>query len=164
MIFKKVISTIIAVDCALGCITYGVKTAEERTLATMSAIEQRIDEAKDKEVTYTQKTDITKYYKKNLGTFSLTFYVPDTKWGYQTATGVRSQHLKTCAVDPNVIPYGSTILIIGNNNERLYLKAVDCGNGIKGQKIDVFWDGSVKSGYDYFADFGTVHTVWLLEE
>lgn len=163
MMFKKVISAMVAVDCALGCITYGVKTAEERTLATMASIEQRIEDQAQETKMQHQATK-NPYIKKNLGTFSLTFYVPDSKWGYATATGVRSQHLKTCAVDPKVIPYGSVIQITGNNGQTLTLKAVDCGNGIKNNAIDVFWDGSVSSGYAWMAEFGTIHTVYLLEE
>ncbi|MBO7712389.1 MAG: 3D domain-containing protein [Methanobrevibacter sp.] len=159
MIFKKVISTIIAVDCALGCITCGVKTAEERTLEKMSAY---IDEVDDYNPVETAKS--SPYVKKNLGAFSLTFYVPDKQWGYQTSTGVKSVHKKTCAVDPRVIPLGSRIRIIGNNGEILDLLCCDIGGGIKGNKIDVFYDGSVKSGYDWIARFGTIHNVYLLEE
>lgn len=160
---KKVLTAIIAADFALGAISCGVKKAEENTLATMAQLEQRIEDNR----TTAQATGTAThnpYVKKNLGTFSLTFYVPDKKWGYQTSTGVRSQHLKTCAVDPNVIPYGSVIQITGSNGQTLRLKAVDCGNGIKGSKIDIFYDGSVSDGYDWIAEFGTVHTVYLLEE
>lgn len=97
----------------------------------------------------------------NLGTFKLTFYTPhDDKWGYQTATGVRSEHLKTCAVDPKVIPYGSVLQITGSNGQTLTLKAVDCGSAIKGNKIDIFWDGDTQSGYDWMAKFGTTHEVY----
>lgn len=158
---KKIISTIIAADFMLGSIACGVKTAEERTLATMAEIEQRIE---IHECPASVKTRSERYIKDSLGVFTLTFYVPDEQWGYQTATGVRSQHLATCAVDPDVIPYGSVIRIEGNNGQVLTLKAVDCGGGIVGNKIDIFWDGSVASGYKWIAEFGTVHSVYLLEE
>lgn len=49
------------------------------------------------------------------------------------STGVTAVEGKTIAVDPTVIPYGSTILINGNE----YI-AEDCGGAIKGNKIDVF--------------------------
>ena len=159
--FKKVITAIIAADFALGAISCGVKKAEENTLATMAQLEQRIEEHDGWDVPTSRSG---RYVKDSLGVFSLTFYVPDTEWGYQTATGVRSQHLATCAVDPKVIPLGSVIRITGNNGQTLTLKCVDVGGGIKGNKIDIFWDGSVASGYEWMARFGTVQSVYLLEE
>lgn len=50
-----------------------------------------------------------------------------------TSTGAIAKEGKTIAVDPSVIPYGSTVLIDGKE----YL-AQDCGGDIKGNKIDVF--------------------------
>ena len=107
------------------------------------------------------------YIKNNLGTFSLTFYIPDAQWGYNTATGEKPVHLGTCAVDPKVIPYGSVIKIVGNNGQTIILRANDCGGGIKGNKIDIFWDtaiASVSDGYKWMGSFGTIHAVYLLEE
>lgn len=90
----------------------------------------------------------------HLGRFQLTVYTPESdggKWGYQTATGVRSQHLATCAVDPTVIPYGTTVIVGGENGLRL--KAVDCGSGVKGKQIDIFYDGTERQAL-----------IWLMEE
>ncbi|MEF2615095.1 3D domain-containing protein [Faecalibacillus faecis] len=50
-----------------------------------------------------------------------------------TSTGVIAEEGKTIAVDPSIIPYGSTVLIDGKE----YL-AQDCGGTIKGNKIDIF--------------------------
>ncbi|MBQ6264935.1 MAG: 3D domain-containing protein [Clostridia bacterium] len=162
--FKKIITGLLAADFALGALATGVQKAEERTLATMSQIEERIEQH---ECPVIVKTRSDNYIKDSLGVFTLTFYVPDEQWGYQTATGVRSQHLATCAVDPDVIPYGSVIRIEGNNGQVLTLKAVDCGGGIVGNKIDIFYDapnhGGVKAGYDWIAEFGEVASVYLLE-
>ena len=158
--FKKVLTTIIAADFALGAISCGVKKAEENTLATMAAIEQRIEEGCNSKKTKT----VSPYAKKDLGYFSLTFYVPDGKWGRATATGEEPVHLRTCAVDPRIVPYGSVLLVVSDTGRTLTVRANDCGSGIIGNKLDVFWDKSVAEGYDFFADFGTVAHVYLLEE
>ena len=52
-----------------------------------------------------------------------------------TATGVKARANRTVAVDPNVIPYGSEVIIDGN----IYI-AEDCGGAIKGNRIDIFFD------------------------
>jgi len=100
--------------------------------------------------------------QKYIGKCRLTIYTPtETHWGYTTATGVYSQHLTTCAVDPKVIPYGSTVVIKGNGNE-LRLLAVDCGN-FKGKMIDIFYEGSVSDGVAYLISaFGAEYgEVWI---
>ena len=71
---------------------------------------------------------------KALGQFTITFYWPgEDQYGNLTSTGAIAEEGKTIAVDPSIIPYGSTILINGNE----YI-AEDCGGAIKGNKIDVF--------------------------
>lgn len=71
---------------------------------------------------------------KSLGQFVITFYWPgEDKYGSLTSTGMIAQEGRTIAVDPSIIPYGSTILINGDE----YI-AQDCGGAIKGNKIDVF--------------------------
>jgi 3D (Asp-Asp-Asp) domain-containing protein len=158
--FKKVITTLLAADFALGAISCGVKKAEERTLATMSAIEQRIEEAAPDKLSRT----VSPYAKQDLGYFSLTFYVPDAKWGRATATGEEPVHLMTCAVDPRIVPYGSVLLVVSSTGKTITVRANDCGSGIIGNKLDIFWDRSISEGYDYFEDFGTIAHVYLLEE
>lgn len=76
----------------------------------------------------------------NLGQFTLTAYCPcyscNGQWAYgPTATGVMPQAGRTIAVDPNVIPYGTKVLINGNT----YI-AEDCGGAILGNRIDVYFD------------------------
>lgn len=71
---------------------------------------------------------------KALGQFTITYYWPgEDIYGSLTSTGVIAQEGKTIAVDPSIIPYGSTVLIDGKE----YL-AQDCGGAIKGNKIDIF--------------------------
>lgn len=80
-----------------------------------------------------------------LGEFTLTAYCPGRcccgKWasGY-TATGTLATESRTIAVDPHVIPYGSRVLLIfPNGTQRTYI-AEDCGGGVNGNHIDVFFD------------------------
>lgn len=92
--------------------------------------------------------------------FRITCYTPYSDggvWGYQTSTGVRSTHLKTCAVDPRVIPLYSTILVNG-----LELQAVDVGGAVKGNKIDIFYDGTSAEARAWLDSFGEYHTVTIL--
>lgn len=76
----------------------------------------------------------------DLGEFKITAYCPCTKCCGQwakgiTSTGVTAQANRTIAVDPKVIPYGTTVLIDGNE----YI-AEDCGGAIKGKRIDIYFD------------------------
>ena len=68
-----------------------------------------------------------------------TAYCPCDKcsdgYGRATATGKTATAGRTIAVDPKIIPYGSKVTINGNT----YI-AEDCGGGIKGAKVDIFFD------------------------
>lgn len=75
---------------------------------------------------------------KSLGQFKLTFYTPDPaeNGGYGvTATGksLSENVWKAIAVDPRVIPLGSTVYIEGFGT----FTAEDTGGAIKGNRIDV---------------------------
>ena len=182
---KKVTAIIMAADVVFSLVTCGTHRKTQRVdvepikevvseqvsayfedvKETNEKVSKKISESFDSSTSKSSNTvSYNPYIGKKLGKFSLTFYVADAKWGYNTATGVRSQHLATCAVDPKVIPYGTVILIKGDNGKELILKAVDCGNGIIGNRIDVFWDKSISEGYTFFDDFGIYQEVYLLEE
>ena len=116
--------------------------------------------------TTTEKETSTKVavipFKTSLGYFKITVYCPSSdggRWGYQTSTGAKSTHLKTCAVDPNVIPMGSTIKING-----LTLKAVDTGNKVKGNVVDIFYDGTRDEAMAWVSEFGTRHEVYIIQQ
>lgn len=78
-----------------------------------------------------------------LGQFTVTYYWPgEDKYGRLTSTGNIAREGKTIAVDPTIIPYGSIVLINGNE----YV-AQDCGGAIKGNKIDIFVDSPKMQKY-----------------
>lgn len=80
-----------------------------------------------------------------LGEFTLTAYCPGRcccgKWasGY-TATGTLATEGRTIAVDPKVIPYGTRVLLIWPDGTQHSYTAEDCGGGVNGNHIDVFFD------------------------
>lgn len=75
----------------------------------------------------------------SLGMFKLTAYCPCDKcsgpWGTQTSTGTTAIQGRTIAVDSNVIPYGTVVVI----NSQEYI-AEDCGGAIDGNDIDIFFN------------------------
>lgn len=80
-----------------------------------------------------------------LGEFTLTAYCPGRcccgKWasGY-TATGTLATEGRTIAVDPKVIPYGTRVLLIWPDGTQHSYIAEDCGGGVNGSHIDVFFN------------------------
>ena len=80
-----------------------------------------------------------------LGEFTLTAYCPGRcccgVWanGY-TATGTLATEGRTIAVDPKVIPYGTRVLLIWPDGTQHSYIAEDCGGGVNGNHIDVFFN------------------------
>lgn len=70
-----------------------------------------------------------------LGEFEITAYSYSEGYGenYQTASGAIPKPYYTVAVDPAVIPLGSTLYIEGIGE----VKAQDTGGAVKGQVIDL---------------------------
>lgn len=95
---------------------------------------QQVEVVDNKPEVVTQKPKI-----KSLGMYTITGYCPCTgcsaNWGTNTATGVAATAERTVAVDPTVIPYGTTLII----NGKRYV-AEDCGGNIKGKRIDIYFD------------------------
>lgn len=79
-----------------------------------------------------------------LGGFTLTAYCPCAKCCGKTdgitATGTTAAEGRTIAVDPRVIPYGSTVTIYFADGKSHTYTAEDCGGAIKENRIDVFFD------------------------
>lgn len=73
----------------------------------------------------------------SMGEFLLTYYCSceecSGQWGTQTATGNHCEQGRTVAVDPDVIAYGTRILI----DDNVYV-AEDCGSLVKGDHIDIY--------------------------
>lgn len=80
-----------------------------------------------------------------LGEYTLTAYCACSKccgvWanGY-TATGTLATEGRTIAVDPDVIPYGSRVLLIWPDGTQHSYISEDCGGGVNGNHIDVFFN------------------------
>lgn len=88
----------------------------------------------------------------SIGKFKLTAYCPCRKcsdgYGNRTSTGVKAKEGRTIAVDPDVIPYGTKVYIKGSGE----FVAEDCGGGVKGKHIDVYFNShrkAVKFGVKY---------------
>ncbi len=91
-----------------------------------------------------------------LGTFTVTHYCPCyaccKKTDGITFTGTQATEGRTVAVDPDVIPLGSTVVIDGQE----YI-AEDIGGAIKGNRLDIF-----KSSHDEALQAGIVQAeVWI---
>lgn len=107
-----------------------------------------VDESAEEPQMYFEVIDDS-FLNKYIGRCRLTVYTPsEGSWGYATATGEKSQHLMTCAVDPNVIPYNSIVVITDKDGEEWRFKAIDCGN-FKGNWIDIFFDGTERHGIEW---------------
>ena len=98
----------------------------------------------------------TEVSKKYLGKFELSFYSKEQFPNSPTSTGVMPEVGRTVAVDPKVIPYGTSIEIDGFGVR----VAEDTGGAIKGKKLDIF----VEKTSEAF-QLGRIHNVdvWVVE-
>lgn len=132
----------------------------EKTIYLPQAIYYTAEREKTPEpVELTEEETIT-YTLEDLGEFKLTAYCTCPKccgeWadGF-TYTGTEATPGRTIAVDPDVIPLGSTVLI----NDLPYT-AEDIGGAIKGNRIDVLFPSHREA-----LEFGVQHTnVSILKE
>ena len=147
------------------CISEAQKTpAEEIEMITEweDVIRWRIDEAdvsiEGIETVFVEKAEEETIKNKSLGFFKLTAYCPckscSDNWGTQTSTGATATEGRTVAVDPKVIPYGTTLIING-----IEYIAEDCGGAIKGNKIDIYFESHKKA-----LEFGIQYTEIFVKE
>ena len=113
-------------------------TAEERAAAQAAEVSDAYDPAWDIPASEPAACDDV-----FLGEYTLTAYCPCTRCCGKsdgiTATGTLAAEGRTIAVDPRVIPYGSHVLLIWpDGTQRTYI-AEDCGSGVTGNRIDVFF-------------------------
>lgn len=108
-----------------------IETAAEPKIETINIIENT--QAKP------QPMQIRQYLPKSIGSYTLTAYCSCSKCCGKndciTASGAKATQGITIAVDPNVIPYGTEVIINGHT----YI-AQDCGGAIKGKRIDIYFD------------------------
>ena len=111
---------------------------------------------KSNKTPYADKKEKVEYIEPqkliSLGEFRLTAYCPCIiccgKWsGSPTASGVMPVANHTIAVDTNVIPFGTEVVVNGN----AYI-AEDTGSAIKGNRIDIYMSDhneALKFGVQY---------------
>ena len=97
------------------------------------------------------------------GEFKLTAYCPCMKCCGKTdgitSTGTLAAEGRTIAVDPRVIPYGSSVTIYFADGTSHTYTAEDCGGAIKENRIDVFF-----SSHDAARAFGVQSAMVYVEE
>jgi 3D (Asp-Asp-Asp) domain-containing protein len=157
---KKLLVAVVLSVCISSVLTYKVvvNKHEKEVITRLSATVSRANTTCD---TYRTRTlqlqnevnELTAHIetlkqvteKYSVDTFQVTAYSPyDNVSGMEndgnpnkTATGTKPRP-GTIAVDPEVIPYGSKIIIIYEDGTVEYGIAEDCGGLIKGNIIDVF--------------------------
>jgi 3D (Asp-Asp-Asp) domain-containing protein len=94
-------------------------------------------------------------------TVSATAYTTERQENKVTATGTTAR-VGAIAVDPKIIPYGTRMYVLASDGSWVYgyASAEDCGGGIKGNKIDLFFDT-----YDECIQFGVKDAVvYILDD
>lgn len=129
-------------------------TEEVRGVGRYSVIPvtEMVTEPEVTSVLTTETEAITEPALTPLGSFKLTAYCPCPKCCGQwadgiTYTGTTATAGRTIAVDPNIIPLGSTVYI----NGQAYI-AEDIGGAIKENRVDVFFsthDEALQFGVQY---------------
>ena len=149
---KKLLVAVALSVCISSILTYKVivDKHEKETVTRLSATVSRTNTSHKTKALHNELTthietlrQITEKY--SVDTFQVTAYSPyDNVSGMEndgnpnkTATGTKPRP-GTIAVDPNVIPYGSKIIIIYEDGTVERGISEDCGGLIKGNIIDVF--------------------------
>lgn len=124
------------VGLILSCVLFlaiGLSNAPEKHTETV--VERTVTEVKE----IPPESDY-----EYLGEFTVTAYCPyEDEYGNATAKPYNGEYIAvegiTVAVDPEIIPYGSVVIIDGHS----YI-AHDCGGAVKGKVIDIYFDSVEK--------------------
>lgn len=149
----------------LGCVFFGIMffLAEPHLDKSGVCCQKKIVETQNKQSAKPPKVVLEVVDQKRkiyVGEFLLTAYcgenyehVCNDGDATRTATGTKPKQGRTIAVDPDVIEYGTKVIIDGN----VYV-AEDCGGLIKGNRIDLFFDSHQQA-----VDFGVQHANVYIE-
>ena len=115
-------------------------SAEETDLSEpVQQTEEAANDQVQQETEAAKTTEEPASHLVSLGVFKTTGYCPCSRcsegWGRHTCTGAMASARHTIAVDPNVIPYGTQVMING-----VVYTAEDRGGGVRGNHIDIFFD------------------------
>lgn len=117
---------------------------EQMIESTEDVIRWRFDDVENEPAEITVETleieAVEQPSMESLGEFRLTAYCPCKKCCGKndgiTASGTVATQGRTIAVDPNVIPYGTVVVINGHE----YIAEDSGGKWIQGKEIDIFMD------------------------
>lgn len=127
--------------CVYHAMTTHKPVEEQMIESTEDVIRWRIDDVdtelsiEEIEIEVVQKPEM-----QSLGEFRLTAFCPCKKCTGDgdgiTASGTVATQGRTIAVDPNVIPYGTVVVINGHE----YIAEDSGGKWIQGKEIDIFFE------------------------
>lgn len=142
---------LMAVAIIIGCIYFGQETKQQIDSTSQTKHDDTITkETKTIDIESGKDGDANQAIKPvSLGNFKLTAYCDCSlccgKWSDNRPNGIVygsiGEELKedySIAVDPDVIPYRTEVIINGHT-----YKAQDCGGAIKGNRIDVYFENHI---------------------
>jgi len=96
---------------------------------------------------------VQKGFNEGWDIFTITAYTSlDAGCNSISSTGINIEKLaflyNFAAVDPEVIPYGSVVLVKFDTGIEPFL-AVDCGSAVKGKKIDLYFVNDLKNAFQF---------------
>jgi 3D (Asp-Asp-Asp) domain-containing protein len=130
----------------LGAFNFGFESGKAQEKETteiqevVTCVEVESQPMETEPTTYEETTEETTESEfTSLGVFEVTAYCGCEKCCGKsdgiTATGTKAEEGRTIAVDPDVIPYGTVVMINGQE----YV-AEDCGGAVNGNVVDIYFD------------------------